>query len=82
MPDETRIPEDYDWIETRNTRCTLCHAPVNRFYLFDPVAQARLEHEAEQHRAAVEREKARIRSRAGRSLWQRLFPFKVTITRI
>jgi len=91
MPDDTRIPDDYDWIkepmaatssEFTAPRCTLCGSPVNKYYVFDPVARAKQEVEAENLRAAVEREKARIRSRAGRSWWQRLFPYRLKFERI
>lgn len=50
--------------------------------LDDIIAQAHAEIDAENHRAAVEAAKTTIRERQGRSLWRRLFPFKITITRI
>lgn len=46
------------------------------------VASAVAEIEAEDRRAAIDEAKARIRERQGRSLWRRLFPFKITITRV
>jgi hypothetical protein len=45
------------------------------------VAQAKAELNDEHRRAAIEREKQRIRTRAARPLWKRLFPFNITITR-
>jgi hypothetical protein len=43
--------------------------------------EARLELEAESRRAKVEAAKERIRARQGRSWWERLIPFTITIQR-
>lgn len=39
--------------------------------------QAKAEIETEDHRAQVEAAKARIRERRARSIWKKLFPFKI-----
>lgn len=46
------------------------------------IEEALAEIAAEEHRAAVEAEKARLRAKQRRSIWRRLFPFKITIERI
>lgn len=43
--------------------------------------EARRELDAENHRAAVEKAKARLRERDSRTLWERIFPFKIVIVR-
>jgi hypothetical protein len=48
----------------------------------DLVAAAQAEIEAEDYRKAVDAQKLIIRERQGRSLWRRLFPFKITIERL
>lgn len=45
----------------------------------DIIRQAKDEIEAEQRRAAIEEEKARIRERMARPWWHRLIPFTVKI---
>ena len=46
------------------------------------VRAAEAEVRAEDERACIEIMKARIRAQQGRSLWRRLFPFRITIERI
>lgn len=48
----------------------------------DLIAQANAEIAAEDHRKAVDAAKSKIRARRSRSLWARLFPFKITLVRI
>ena len=48
----------------------------------DLVAEAVAEIEAEDRRTAIDAAKAAIRERQGRSLWRRLFPFKISIERL
>lgn len=43
--------------------------------------RARLELATEDYRAEIEAAKARLRERRGRSLWARLFPFRLRIQR-
>lgn len=45
-------------------------------------AEARAELASEDHRAAVDAAKQRIRERDTRPLWQRLFPFRIIIERV
>lgn len=47
----------------------------------DPILQARTELREENFRTAVEREKARIRAADARSVWRRVFPYTINITR-
>lgn len=46
------------------------------------VAAAQAEIDAEDRRKAIDAAKATIRERQGRSLWRRLFPFKITVARL
>lgn len=49
--------------------------------LKEVIKQAEREHSAEVARILIEQYKQKLRARANRTFWKRIFPWKITITR-
>ena len=53
----------------------------HKMELKEVIKQAEREHSAEVARILIEQYKQKLRARANRTFWKRIFPWKITITR-